>query len=349
MKIVGVMSGSSLDGLDIALCEFNLQRESLQWKIASAKTVSFSDEMREALKNANEGSIEQLFTLDQQLATFIANKVVKLCSDADFNPDYIASHGHTVLHQPSKGFSLQIGSGQTIAAISKIPTIANFRNKDISLGGQGAPLVPVGDKGLFKEYDACLNLGGIANITILNQDELLAWDICPFNQPLNFLANKLGKEFDESGKLAKYGEVNIDLLHSLQKLNYFKQSPPKSLANEWVKNEYISLLTDDSISVEDYLRTVLEHVVMEVSSLINEYQVKTILVTGGGAFNSFFIDCLEKSTLAHIVVPSDEIVNFKEALLFAYLGFLKVNNLENVYSSVTGSIKNSSSGDIYRI
>lgn len=344
------MSGSSLDGLDIALCEFHQESErNLEWKIVSAQTVAFSEAMKQDLISAPHASVEQLFTLDQKLAVFIATEVKKLCDEHHFEADYIASHGHTVLHQPEKGFSLQIGSGQTISAVAKVPTIANFRNKDIALGGQGAPLVPVGDEGLFGEYDACLNLGGIANITLLNQEQLMAWDICPFNQPLNFLAQKCGKEFDESGEMAKSGKLNSALLKELKKMSYFQKTPPKSLANEWIKENYIPVLSAANVAVEDQLRTVVAHLVDEIAGVINQYSVRNVLISGGGAFNSFFVEQLSAATLADISVPNDEIVNFKEALLFAYLGFLKVNNLENVYSSVTGSIKNSSSGDIFKI
>jgi anhydro-N-acetylmuramic acid kinase len=262
-------------------------------------------------------------------------------------PDFIASHGHTVFHQPNKGFTLQIGSGQSMAIELGLPVVCDFRSKDVALGGQGAPLVPIGDKKLFSGYDACINLGGIANVSFDNEKgERVAFDICPFNMGLNYLANKLGFDYDDAGKNAKKGKLSSVLLEELNQLDYYSQPYPKSLGVEWFNNYCLPLINDESIPVLDRLHTFSHHVAAQIKITVEGIEGKKVLLTGGGAYNSFVIKVLKQTCDKSFVTPPGSIIDFKEALIFAFLGMLRMNEEINVLKSVTGAQKDSSSGII---
>lgn len=262
------------------------------------------------------------------------------------SPVLIASHGHTVFHQPQKGMTFQAGNGACIAAETGITTVADFRTGDVALGGQGAPLVPVGDKLLFQDYAYCLNLGGFANISYDYGGERVAFDICPVNFVLNLLAQKMGEPFDDQGKLGRTGVVDESLLHRLNQLEFYAGSPPKSLGREWMESHFFPALFSGGISDRNKLRTVYEHIAIQIARSVPE--PGKILVTGGGAFNTFLIERMRDHIHGEVSIPADELVMFKEAIIFAFLGLLRFRKEMNCLASVTGARKDSCTGVVYR-
>jgi anhydro-N-acetylmuramic acid kinase len=261
--------------------------------------------------------------------------------------DLISSHGHTIFHQPQNKFTFQLGDGNALHASTNLPVAFDFRSLDVTLGGQGAPLVPIGDQLLFHNYDACLNLGGIANVSMQVKKQRIAYDICYCNMALNLLSSKTGKEFDENGKLASLGTLNKKLLSDLTKVYSAIRSKRPSLAREGFEREILSLIENDSVSLSDRLRTVCESVANEIALAIPVSKKKLkLLATGGGAHNHFLIKLIQEklSAKAEVVVPNKTIVDFKEALIFAFLGVLKLRGEINVLKSVTGASRDSSSG-----
>lgn len=344
-KVIGMMSGTSLDGLDIAAVDFFYSDENWSFKIAEAETVAYTSEWEDRLRNSPELSGEKLIQLNADYGRFLGQEINRFIKRTGFVPEIIASHGHTVFHQPDNHFTFQVGNGADIAAETGITTIADFRTGDVALGGQGAPLVPVGDRLLFSKYDACLNLGGFANISYEKNDSRLAFDICPVNFVLNFLARKEGLQYDKNGELGKAGNVNEKLLNQLNGLPFYKQNPPKSLGKEWMDNQFFPVIEASNLSVQDKLRTAYEHIASQIASTAPGNG--KMLVTGGGAFNTFLIEQIKKHSKAEIVIPEKMIVDYKEALIFAFLGLLRMLGKTNCYSSVTGAKKDSSSGVIF--
>ncbi|MCF6358383.1 MAG: anhydro-N-acetylmuramic acid kinase [Draconibacterium sp.] len=346
IKVIGTMSGTSLDGLDIAAVEFDYKNEKWSFNLLSATTVSYSEKWLKKLKNAPSLSGEKLIELHSEYGSFTGANINEFISNTGFKPNLIASHGHTIFHQPEKHFTLQIGNGAEIAAVTKTTTIADFRIGDIALGGQGAPLVPVGDKLLFNDFDYCLNLGGFANISFEKNGKRIAFDISPANFPLNFYAEKQGLLFDKNGELGKQGKLNIKLLSELNSLGFYKQNPPKSLGREWMEQVFYPVLTKYKISDSDIMRTIYEHIAIQIAKTSSGKG--KILITGGGAFNTFLIERIKFHSLLEVVIPEQKIVNYKEALIFAFLGVLRIQNKINCYSSVTGASKDSSVGVIFK-
>lgn len=347
IKALGLMSGTSLDGLDLVAAEFWQTNEKWNFKIVSAKTTSYSHDWLNWLSNSPTLSGEKLIELHTKYGRFLGNKTKQFINETGFRPDLIASHGHTVFHQPALGFTFQIGNGADIAAITGITTVCDFRTGDVALGGQGAPLVPIGDKLLFSDYKYCLNLGGFANISFEENEKRIAFDICPVNFVLNHFAEKKGLKYDKNGELGRKGKVETDLLEKLNQIDFYQKQPPKSLGREWVEQVFMPIINNSEISDTDKLRTVYEHVAQQITNVISDKG--KMLVTGGGAFNTFLIELLKNHTNAEFVIPSNEIVNFKEALIFAFLGVLKINGQNNCLSSVTGAKHDHSSGVIIQI
>jgi anhydro-N-acetylmuramic acid kinase len=343
--VVGIMSGTSLDGLDLAAVEFHRSETKWKFSIVAAKTVKYSNEWEEKLRTAPELSGEKLIELHNTYGQFTGQQINRFIKNHQLLPDLIASHGHTVFHQPEKGFTLQAGNGACIAAETGMTTVADFRTGDVALGGQGAPLVPVGDRLLFPEYESCLNLGGFANISFEQNGKRVAFDICPVNFILNDLARKLGKPFDENGDLGRKGKINNRLLEKLNKLDFYNQSPPKSLGKEWMDNYFFPVIEESNLSVQEKLRTAYEHIAVQIAKVAPENG--KVLVTGGGVFNSFLIDRFRKHLKCEMVIPTPEIINFKEALVFAFLGLLRYLGEVNCYASVTGAKRDSSAGVIF--
>jgi anhydro-N-acetylmuramic acid kinase len=342
------MSGTSLDGLDLCLAEFDFDGK-WGFRIIHTDCVNYDEDWRSKLATAHELFQEKLQQLNVEFGQFIGENVNSFLQENQLaKPELVCSHGHTVFHQPEKGITIQIGDGQTIADITGITCVIDFRSLDVSLGGQGAPLVPVGDELLFSEFDACLNLGGFSNISFKEDGERRAFDICPVNIVLNPLANRLGRPFDESGLLAKAGEIDVSLLTNLNKLAVYQTKLRPSLAREWLEKEFLPILDASSTSIENKLRTMSEHAAQQISQVINSKSEKgSVLVTGGGAKNGFLIERLQDLSNATIVIPDEQIINFKEALIFAFLGVLRIRNEINVLRSVTGAERDSCSGVVH--
>lgn len=347
-KVIGVMSGTSLDGLDICCCSFTKAENGYQFKIIAAESYSYSTEFRNMLKSAYHLKIDELTEIDQEFARYTAKMINHFILEKGLTNqiDLIGSHGQTIFHQPEKGITVQIGDGQLIADLTKTKTINNFRIKDVELGGQGAPLVPIGDRLLFGEAEACLNLGGIANISFENEGKRIAFDICPANLPLNkIVEEKFNIPFDKNGEIARSGNCIETMLDGLNKLDFYSQPHPKSLGQEWLDQHFYPILKEYAHKPTAHiLNTIVHHEVFQLSEIINRFSLTSILVTGGGALNSYFIESLRKKTSAKVILPELQIIEFKEALIFAFLAFLNVNDQVNTLASVTGANRDSIGG-----
>ena len=342
-KVLGLMSGTSLDGLDLALCTFHIIEGKWSFEIERAETLKYSKQMLDHLVEAPKMNAESFALLDTNLGKYFADVVSKFLGDEKI--DLIASHGHTIFHQPEINFTKQIGSAAAIYASMGIPTACDFRSVDVFLNGQGAPLVPLGDLNLFGEYDYCINLGGIANISYLEDGEMKAFDICPVNQVFNFVAEKFGMTYDDSGVIAKRGTINKELLVKLNSKDFYNVEPPKSLGREWVEQEVLGEINDSNL--EDFQRTFAEHVAYQISNTIRGTE-KSVLLTGGGAYNEFLISLIKEKLKGHkVVVPMPLIVDYKEALIFAFLGLKGALREITSLSSVTGASRDSISMAMY--
>lgn len=347
-KIIGVMSGTSLDGLDLALCEFETVDDKHNYKIIKAITIPYIEVWRARLTDVKDATAEQYFMLNGLYGSFIADQINEFIGDNKQDIVAIASHGHTVFHRPSLGFTTQMGCGATIAAKTGITTICDFRSIDVALGGQGAPLVPIGDELLFGAHDACLNLGGIANISYKNKEgKRIAYDICEANMLLNYLSEKIGHVYDEGGSLARAGRVEDVLLEQLNNISFYQQSGAKSIGREWFEKTILPFFEESKRDAKNLLATSVEHIAEIIASELNKNNLKSVLITGGGAFNTFLIERLKQKTTCELIIPSKEIVNYKEALIFAFLGCLRLNHRTNTLKSVTGAGRDSIGGAVY--
>lgn len=376
-KVIGIMSGTSLDGVDMAFCHFENKNNSWNFKIIKAKTVSYNSKWKQRLENLNKSDALTFVKTDihygkylgEIIKKFIDNEKIKPLMDKRNiqrgKPEFIASHGHTIFHQPQNKITLQIGHGASIAAVCGLPVICDFRSMDIALGGQGAPLVAIGDKLLFSEYEFCLNLGGIANISFNIGGATIAFDICPANIVLNYLAKQMDAQFDRDGKIAMSGKYNAELFEKLNALEYYKLRYPKSLGIEWIEENIFPVLNSSEISIEDKLNTFCYHISYQIASVIKKYSKNDhnkqyrLLITGGGVYNKYLISCLKKkleqslsthqSPLTNIVIPDRQLIEYKEALIFAFLGVLRIRNEVNCLKSVTGAKSDSIGGAIYNV
>lgn len=344
-SVVGIMSGTSLDGLDLALCKFWQINENWHYEIKNAVTVKYPDEWIQNLSSAHHLNQTELANLHKAFGEFLTMEVSRFLSHNE-KPDLIASHGHTIIHEPEKGITFQLGDGHVIAKKTGVPVIWDFRSGDVSLGGQGAPLVPVGDKLLFGEYKFCLNLGGFSNVSFDRNDIRIAFDICPVNFVLNRIARELGFDYDKNGEIAATGNMNEALFVRLNELPFYHLASPKSLGREWVEKNFNPVLADFNIPLNDKLRTVCEHISHQLAAALDNYPMEKILVTGGGAYNKFLIELFRQKTRHQIVIADSKLVNFKEAMIFAFLGLLRNLNITNCYASVTGASSDSCAGVI---
>lgn len=344
-SVIGIMSGTSLDGLDLASCIFHLSENAWQFRFEAAKTIEYPIEWEKRLKTAHQLSGEKLTMLDREYGNYLGKEAAEFIAEYNLQTNLIASHGHTVFHRPEMGYTLQIGHGANIAAKTNLPVISDFRSADVALGGQGAPLVPIGDKLLFGDYNACLNLGGFANISFENNGTLKAGDLCPVNIVLNHLAQKEGFQYDEDGRMGEKGTINKELLDSLNKLEFYAQPFPRSLGREWVEGQIIPLLAEYDDTTLNHLRTIYEHVAMQIAKYISPEN--KVLVTGGGAFNHFLIERIKAHSNATLEIPSDQLVKYKEALIFAFMGLLRWKGEINCLKTVTGASRDSCSGAVY--
>lgn len=345
---VGLMSGTSLDGLDLVLCQLEQRDEVWNYKINKCTTIVYSSEWRRDLQNAPNLTALGLISLHRKFGLWIAKQVLAFIDKEDVEIDFIASHGHTVFHEPDKQVNFQLGDGATVAAHTGITTVSDFRSLDICLKGQGAPLVPIGDKLLFGEYDACANIGGFANVSFTNNDQVMAWDICPVNFVINRLVNTIGLEMDKDGEMGAKGACIESLLEQLNSLEYYKKDAPKSLSQEWVDTVFFPLLKPyEKYELNDVIRTCYEHFSDVIAKDINAVvQQGRCLFTGGGVYNNYLIKRVSDKLNSELIVPSSSLIDFKEALVFALLGALRVSEQTNCLSSVTGSVVDNCSGII---
>lgn len=348
---IGVMSGTSLDGIDMAKIIFTVENNSWNYEILQHKTVSYTAHWVERLKNAVSFSDAQLHQLNIDYTQLLGTTIAQFIQEHKIeNLDAVCSHGHTILHQPHNGFTLQIGNLPEIATIVKQKVVCNFRVQDVNLGGQGAPLVPIGDRILFSNYDFCLNLGGFSNVSLEFKGNRIAFDISPVNTVLNYYANRLGFDYDDKGSIAKSGQFNEDLFSKLNNLEFFKKPFPKSLGFEFVKETVLPLIESFSLPIEDKLHTFTEHIAYQTAQALQPFQPtsKKILITGGGAYNNFLIDRIQfYLPNIQIVIPDAKTLEYKEALIFALLGVLRLRNEINVLCSVTGAKHDHCSGEVY--
>ena len=344
-RVVGVMSGTSLDGLDLALADFSLKNEQWSFETIKACTIGYPKRLSRQLAISTQLNAGQLVELDIELGLFIGEAIVQHFEKEE-QIDFIASHGHTIFHQPQKGISLQIGEAKAIHKTTNIPVISDFRSLDVALGGNGAPLVPIGDQLLFSEYDCFLNLGGIANCTLYKEDKMLAYDIMPFNMALNHLSQKLGLAYDEGGKISKEGNLSAMIEDQLLTIDYYQRPHPKSLGFEDFEEHWLPIIEAASCPTKDLMHTYVSHAAKTISDELNRIAngSSKLLVTGGGAYHKFFIELLSQEFNGELIVPSSEIVEFKEAIVFGFLGVLRHRNQTNCLKTVTGAVRDSSSG-----
>ena len=342
---IGLMSGSSLDGIDLALVRFTYGEGHYSYNIVNATTLPYPEEWRQRLANAFLAKPEDLVTLDKEYGAYLGQRVSEFVKQCEAKPDFVASHGHTIFHKPELRYTLQIGDGQALANHCGILTVSDFRTEDVSKGGQGAPLVPIGDKLLFNDFDICLNIGGIANLSYEVDGYRIAYDICIANQALNWLAQREGHAYDKDGLMAQKGMINDSLLQRLNDHAFFRQAPPKSLGREFFETYQKQAI--EAYNTNDALATCVEHIAQQIGQSIAELPHGKMLITGGGARNKYLIERIQQHTKHQVVVPDLETVDYKEALIFALLGLLRLEGQTNVLCSVTGAPTDSCSGKIW--
>jgi anhydro-N-acetylmuramic acid kinase len=355
-RVIGLMSGSSLDGLDIAYVQLEETRGKWSYEILHADCIPYKDKLVSELQHAAGTNVSDFLKLNTYYGRYLGEQINNFiaANDLEHKVHFIASHGHTVFHEPHNQTTCQIGDGASIAAVTGLPVISDLRSMDVALGGQGAPIVPIGDKLLFSEYDYLLNIGGIANITVPHQGSLLAYDVCPANQILNGLAQREGKTMDEGGTMAAHGGLLADVLDQLNDSHYYRLPPPKSLSNEEARDIVFPKLLMTSHTTYDLLHTVTRHIAEQVAKAVQLHphgkEEATLLATGGGAFNNFLIMQLEQELAplkVKVVVPDDNVVKYKEALVMALIGTLRWREEVNVLSSVTGAKRDSVGGALW--
>lgn len=347
---IGVMSGTSLDGIDLAWCQFEESADGIwKYQVLKADTFSYTDTMRSRLANATELSALDYCKLNVDLGEVIAARINEFIG-TEKKPDFIASHGHTIFHQPNDGLTTQIGSGAVIAARTGITTVCDFRTLDVAHHGQGAPLVPIGDELLFGQYDACLNLGGFSNISFRQNGKRVAFDISPCNMALNNLANRIGLAFDRDGDTARTGILISTMLEELNHIAYYSLPYPKSLGKEWFDNYFLPILDKYSAisPIEDCLHTVSTHIAQQIARAIPSH-IQEILISGGGALNRFLIEQLSNIFEKKVTIPDKLTINYKEAIIFAFLGILRLESQNNCLKSVTGADVNCCGGSIWLV
>jgi anhydro-N-acetylmuramic acid kinase len=351
IEIIGLMSGTSLDGLDIAHVKFNFEKEQIDFELKNCETVPYSELILAQLQNYLALSVPEMLMLDKQIGSFYADEVNKFIEKFNIdksNIDAIASHGQTIFHQPQNGFTYQIGCGTTLAFKTGIDVINDFRTLDVVAGGQGAPLVPIGDFNLFSaKANAFLNIGGFTNISFKKNKEIIAFDICSGNLPMNEAVKSIGLTYDKNGDIARKGEIDFAVLEELKKLEHFHKPAPKSLGTEWLESEFYPIINKIE-SLENLLRTLIEHTAIEIIKVLHSNKISSVYITGGGAKNKFLVEQIRFFFKGEVIVPSEEIIDFKEAIIFAFLGVRYLRNESTTVKSVTGASIEVSSGTFHR-
>lgn len=353
MIVIGIISGSSLDGLDIAACQFSGAPDNLEWSLLHTATVPFDDALASKLIQATQLDSKALFELDATFARFCAQSVLQFVENHEILSDLLCSHGHTIFHQPSDGYTVQIGNGGILAALTGIPVVSDVRSNDVALGGQGAPIAPIVEAYLFRGHDFYVNFGGIANISIHEQSHVTAYDVCPCNQILNAESQKLGLTYDPEGVNASKGKVCTLLLSQWNRMEYFQLPAPKSLDNTWVMTEFYHKMFEHSLSPVDALATMSEFVAQQIAHAVKPYMTesqKSLFISGGGAHNNFLINRISQLCEPYNITihkPTDDIINFKEALLMSLMGYLRMSLIPNTLPSVTGASRSTIGGALY--
>lgn len=346
-NVIGVMSGTSLDGIDIVYATYCFDK-SWKFEIHDADTFPYSERWKKMLSDLPNETMPFLRKIDKDFTVLLAEKIEVFIDINNIKDiDFIASHGHTALHQPKNKLTYQIGNLPDFADILNRKVVCDFRVQDVELGGQGAPLVPIGDLLLFSDYAYCLNLGGFANISTDINNERIAYDICPVNIVLNYYMSQIGKDFDDKGQLASTGKIHEPLLDKLNALHFYHSDYPKSLGYEWVKEHIFPLIASYKLDLNDILRTFIAHCAYQISKEINKKDHAKVLITGGGAYNDFLISEIKTMTKNTLVLPEKILIEYKEALIFGLLGVLKIRNEVNCLASVTGASRDHSSGKIF--
>ena len=354
-KSIGLMSGSSMDGLDICFAEF--QEISGKWTFAilNADCISYSKQLLNDLAMATSLPAKDYLLLDAQFGRYIGEQVNDFIEKNNLYHQValVSSHGHTTFHYPESGMTHQLGNGATIAAETGLPVVSDLRSLDVAFGGQGAPIVPLGEKLLFPSTRFFLNLGGIANISIHQDENVIAFDVCPANRVLNLLARQMNKEYDENGSMASSGKIHEALLEQLNGLDFYRKEYPKSLANEFGTEIIYPIVSAYNIPIEDALCTYVEHIAVQIKNSIKDFSTtenSKLMITGGGAFNQFLVERISfhlNDLSIETFVPGEEIVNYKEALIMALLGILRWREQPTVLATVTGAKKNSIGGALW--
>lgn len=357
---LGLMSGSSLDGLDIAHCRMEWDGTAItNWELLTAETIAFSPVWQDRLKalpEQNALTFAKTHTYFGYYMGELVNQFIKKHRIRDL--DYIASHGHTIFHDPERRYTVQIGHGGALAAITENRVISDFRVQDVAMFGEGAPLAPLVDAYLFEGYDFYLNIGGIANLSAVRAGQRVAFDVAPANQVLNFLASELGLPYDAEGQIARSGSVNADLLQQLQQAVYYQKPYPKSMANEWIRSQVIPLFIENELPIAEQLATACELIATELAAAVRLIRQKenwpkeraSMLASGGGVFNHYLMERIQVLLAVEdieIIVPANEIVQFKESLLIALLGLLRLEGQPNAWPELTGAKKATVNGGIY--
>jgi anhydro-N-acetylmuramic acid kinase len=346
-KIIGLMSGTSLDGLDVVYTHFKKDGEKWTYQILHAESYPYSDAWREKLRGSYYLTAEGITALDAEYGRYLGMQVKKFVEKYQLTAvDFVASHGHTVFHRPDLGYNLQIGHGAHLHAASGLKVICDFRTLDVAFGGQGAPLVPIGDKLLFGEYGYCLNIGGFANVSFDDENgKRIAYDLCPANYCLNRLMRTRGLEYDKDGLTARAGKVNAALFGALNALEYYHRQAPKSLAQEWVDANVTPLVEQCHDAFENKIATLTEHAAYQIARPFKKGA--SVLVTGGGAYNIYLLERALRYGDFRWIKPDPMVIDFKEALIFAFLGLRRAEGLPNCLRSVTGAAHDVVSGQMY--
>jgi anhydro-N-acetylmuramic acid kinase len=342
-KALGLMSGTSLDGLDMAYCEFEEQNGRWGYKILQAETITYNEEFRNKIISMEDASATELACFDAELGHYFGRLAKEFINTHSLTPDFVASHGQTIFHQPSQGYTTQIGNPAAICSEVKTTTIGDFRTLDVMLGGQGAPLVPIGDLHLFSDYHSCLNIGGFSNISHKDNNEIKAYDICPVNIVLNHLCKQIGLEFDNNGTIAANNKTDKKLLKKLNSLPYYQdKTTAKSLGKEWVVENIFPILQFSNLTIEEKIATYTTHAAEQIAANLKG----NTLITGGGAYNNQLIKLIQQNTKHTITIADKTTIDYKEAMIFAFLGVLRMRNEINCLSSVTGASQSSCGGTI---
>ncbi|AWA29681.1 anhydro-N-acetylmuramic acid kinase [Flavobacterium magnum] len=346
-NVIGVMSGTSLDGIDLAHVFFETESGKWRFQILECETIPYADAWVSRLRSAVDFTAPELEELNADYTDLLGKTISAFITKHKLTPDAVCSHGHTILHQPRQGITLQIGNLSQIAQICNQKVVCDFRVQDVAMGGQGAPLVPIGDRILFAENDYCLNLGGFSNVSFEENGKRIAFDISPVNTVLNFYADRFGKAYDDQGHIAASGVVDQALLQTLDSLGFYKEPYPKSLGFEYVRQTVVPLMERFAIPDANKMRTFTEHIAVQIALALPQKRGK-MLVTGGGAYNTFLMHRIREFLPdMQVIIPDRKTLEFKEALIFALLGVLKLRGETNVLSSVTGAPKDHSAGMVY--